>query len=120
MRVEDSTGLRPGEFDEDASGRAWVQKRDPFSTCPRANARRDQRQAGQLRASGRIVDVGDGETDVMDPRAARLEEAGDRGIGRRRLEQFDASGAVAEEGDAYGFRRNFLFAGRVLTEQGSV
>ncbi len=64
----------------------------------RAHARDlvDEADAGGPAARERAFEIVDGEADVMDPGPPARDEAPDRRVGRRRLEQLDERLAVVE------------------------
>jgi hypothetical protein len=84
----------------------------------------DQSEIGGPQSGEAGVDVVDGVCDVVEALAAFVDERGDGGIRRGRLEKFDADlmtgRSQAVEGDADVLARDFLYVLKGCTEHGLV
>src|SRR5690606_31199401 len=87
------------ELDEHTAGARGVEEGDAMAVGARARLLVDEADAGPAQAIQRGGEIRDGVGEVMEAGAAALEEPGDRGLGRDRLDQLEACVAAADERD---------------------
>lgn len=77
-----------------------MKERDTPTAGAGPNPGRDDFGAARLRPLEGEIEVGDADTQVMDPRSTTGQETRDRRVLAQRGQQFDPSGVFPEEGDA--------------------
>jgi len=107
------------ELDEYTASGGRVEKGDSLSLRAHAWSLVDQSDTSLATAGERVVQIGDGEADVMNAGPAPLEKFRDRRVARKRLEQLDELRAGSETCNASTIgivERVFLEAEQVTIE----